>query len=65
MKGEEGFDRTDNMLEGLRAGWTASLLVKIYPSLSRYLIKQFLQAVVEVSIVELLARFMKFEQRTM
>ena len=53
VKGEEGFDRTDSMLEGLRAGWTASFLAKVYPSLSRYLIKEFLQAVVEVSIVEL------------
>ena len=31
VKGEEGFDRTDSMLEGLGAGWTASLLAKIYP----------------------------------
>ena len=30
------------------------------PSLSRYLIKDFLQAVVEVSFVELLALFVKF-----
>ena len=48
------------MLEGLGAGWTASFLAKIYPSLSRYLIKHFLQAVVEVSIVELLALFVTF-----
>ena len=60
VKGEEGFDRTDSMLERLGAGWTASFLAKIYPSLSRYLIKEFLQAVVEVSIVELLALFVKF-----
>ena len=60
VKGEEGFDRTDSMLEGLGAGWTASYLPKIYPSLSRYLIKEFLQVVVEVSIVELLALFVKF-----
>ena len=52
-----GFDLTDSMLEGLVAGWTASFLAKVYPSLSRYLIKEFLQAVVEVSIVELLALF--------
>ena len=45
VKGEEGFDRTDSMLEGLGAGWTASFLANIYPSLSRYLIKEFLQAV--------------------
>ena len=31
VKGEEGFDRTDNMLEGLGAGCTASFLEKIYP----------------------------------
>ena len=60
VKGEEGFDRTDSMLEGLEAGWTASFLAKIYPSLSRYLIKEFLQANVDVSIVELLALFLTF-----
>ena len=60
MKGEEGFDRTDSMLKGLGAGWTASFLAKIYPSLSRYLIKEFLQVVVEASIVELLALFVTF-----
>ena len=60
VKGEEGFDRTDSMLEGLRAGWTASFLAKVYPSLSRFLIKEFLQAVVEVSIIELLALFVTF-----
>ena len=60
VMGKEGFDRTDNMLEGLGGGWTASFLAKIYPSLSRYLIKEFLQAVVEVSIVELLALFVTF-----
>ena len=37
-KGEEGFERTDSMLEGLGAGWTMSFLVKVYPKLSRYLI---------------------------
>ena len=52
VKGEEGFDRTDIMLEGLGAGWTASFLAKVYPSLSRYLI--------EVSIVELLALLVTF-----
>ena len=36
------------------------LLGKTYPKLSRYLIKEFLQAVVEVSIVELLALFVTF-----
>ena len=60
VKGEEGFERTDSMLEGLGAGWTASFLAKDHPKLSRYLIKEFLQAVVEVSIVELLALFVTF-----
>ena len=60
VKGEEGFDRTDSMLEGLGSGWTASFLAKVYPSLSRYQIKEFLQAAVEVSIVELLALLVPF-----
>ena len=60
VKGEKGFDRTDSMLEGLGAGWTASFLAKIYPSLSRYLLKEFHPVVVEVSIVELLALFVMF-----
>ena len=60
VKGEEGFERTNSILEGLGAGWTASFLAKVYPKLSRYLIKEFLQAVVEVSIVELLALFVTF-----
>ena len=29
VKGEEGFERTDSMLEGLGAGWTASFLAKV------------------------------------
>ena len=41
VKGEEGFERTDSMLEGPVAGWTASFLAKIYPSFSRYLIKSY------------------------
>ena len=53
MKGREGFERTDSMLEGLGAGWTASFLAKVYPKVSHYLIKEFLQAVVRVSIVEI------------
>ena len=48
------------MLEGLGAGWTASFLAKVYVSLSRYLIEEFLQAVVEISIVELLVLFVTF-----
>ena len=60
VKGQEGFERTDSMLEGLGAGWTASFLAKVYPKVSPYLIKEFLQAVVEVSIEELLALFVTF-----
>ena len=60
VKGQEGFERTDSMLAGLGAGWTASFLGKVYPKVSHYLIKEFLQAVVEVSIVELLALFVTF-----
>ena len=29
VNGEEGFERTDSMLEGLGAGWTASFLAKV------------------------------------
>ena len=60
VRGQEGFEWTDSMLEGLGAGWTASFLAKVYPKVSHYLIKEFLQAVVEVSIVELLALFVTF-----
>ena len=60
VNGEEGFDRTDSMLDGLGAGWTASFSAKIYRSLSGYLIKEFLQVAVEVSNVELLALFVTF-----
>ena len=60
VRGEEGFDRTDSMLEGLGARCTASFLATICPTLSQYLIQEFLQAVVEVSIVELLALFVTF-----
>ena len=58
--GEEGYDRTDSMLEGLGAGWTVSFLAKIYSELSRYLIKEFLQTVTELSIVVILALFVTF-----
>ena len=60
VKGQEGFERRDSMLEGLGAGWTASFLAKVYPKVSHYLIKEFLPAVVEVSIVELIALFVTF-----
>ena len=48
------------MLEGLGAGWTATFLAKVYPSLSRYLIREFLQAVMELSVAEILALFVMF-----
>ena len=48
------------MLEGLGDERTASFLAKNYPTLSRYLIKEFLQAVVEVTIVEFVALFVTF-----
>ena len=60
LKEQEGFERTDSMLEGLGAGWTASFLAKVYPKVSHYLIKEFLQALVEISIVELIALFVTF-----
>ena len=60
VKGQEGFERTDSMLEGLGAGWTASFLAEVYPKISHYLIKEFLQAVVEVSIVEQITLFVTF-----
>ena len=41
-KGQEGSERTDSMLEGLGAGWTASFLAKVYPKVSHHLIKEFL-----------------------
>ena len=42
VRGKEGFERTDIMLEGLGDGWTASFLAKVYPKVSHYLIKGFL-----------------------
>ena len=45
VKGEEGFERTDSMLEGLGAKVYPNL-AKVYPKVSHYLIKEFLQAVV-------------------
>ena len=35
VDGGEGSERTDSMLEGMGAGWTASFLAKVYPKLSR------------------------------
>ena len=60
VKGEDGSDRTDTMLEGLGAGWTVSFLAKVYPLLSRNLIREFFEAVTELSIVELLTLFVTF-----
>ena len=60
LRVEIGFDRTDSVLEGPGAVWTASFLSKIYSTLSRYLLKEFLRAVLEVSIVELIALFVLF-----
>ena len=60
VRGEEGFDRSDSMLEGLGAGWNASFLAKVYPALSRYLIKKFLKAVTELMIAVILALIVKF-----
>ena len=57
VRGEEDFDRTDSMLEGLGTGWIASFLAKVYPALSRYLISEFLRAVTDLSIVVILALF--------
>ena len=63
VRGKEGFERTDSRLEGLGAGWTASFSAKVYLKVSHYLIKEFLQAVVEVSIGELLEMFVTFAHR--
>ena len=60
VRGEEGFDRSDSMLEGLGAGWTTPFPAKVYPALSRYLIREFLKAVTELSIVVILALFVTF-----
>ena len=45
------------MLEGLGAGSTASFPSKICPKLSRYLIREIIQALNELSIVVILAFF--------
>ena len=65
LRGEEGFDRIDSMLEGLGAGWTASFMAKVYPALSRYLIKEILKAVTELSIVMILALFVMFRAQSL
>ena len=60
IRGEEGFDWTDSMLEGLGAGLTASFLAKIHPELSHYLIREFLKAIPGISIVVILGLFVTF-----
>ena len=57
VRREEGFERTDSMLERLGAGWTASFLAKSYLGLSRYLIKGFFKTITELSIVVILGLF--------
>ena len=59
MRGE-GFERTDSMLEGLGAGWTASFLMKVYPGPYRYLIREFLKAITGFTIVVILGLFVTF-----
>ena len=48
------------MFKRLGAGWIASFLAKVYPALSRYLMKEFLKAVTELSIKVILALFVTF-----
>ena len=60
MRGEEGFERTDSMLNWVGAGWTASFLAKIYQEFSRYLIREVLKAITELSIVVILGLFLTF-----
>ena len=48
------------MLEVLGAGLNASFPAIVYPSLSRYIIWEFLKAVTKLSIVEVLAMFVTF-----
>ena len=60
LRGEGGFERTDSTSEGLGAGWTASFLAKSYPGVSRYLINEFVKAVVEFFIVVILRLLVTF-----
>ena len=60
MRGDEGFEGTDSMLERLGGGWTASYLLKNYPGLSDYLIKEFLKAITGFSTVVNLGLFVAF-----
>ena len=60
VRAERGFERTDSMLEALGALLTTSFLAKVYPALSRFLIKEFIKAIMELSIVVILALFVTF-----
>ena len=60
MRGEEGFKRTDSLLKGLGAVWTASFLAKNYPGLSHYLIREFIKAITGIFIVVILGLFVTF-----
>ena len=60
IRGEEGFNWTDSILEGLGAGLTASFLAKIHPGLSHYLILEFLKYIPRRSIVVILGLFVTF-----
>ena len=60
VRREEGFERTDSILEGLGTGWTASFLSKVYPALSRYLMKEFLNTITKLSIYVILRLFVTF-----
>ena len=48
------------MLEGMKTGWTASFLTKLYPELSLYMIMEFVGARSKLSIVVILALFVSF-----
>ena len=60
VRAERGFEKTDSMLEALGALLTTSFLAKVYPALSRFLIKEFIKAIMELSIVVILALFVTF-----
>ena len=48
------------MLKGLGAGWTGSFLTIFYPALSRYLIREFITEITELSTVVVLQLFVTF-----
>ena len=60
MQGRDGHVRTDNMLDRLGAGWTVFFLAKLYPELSRYIIKEFVRTTSNLSKVVILAIFVIF-----